>query len=215
MAGASEMNSSSEPGPPLGVFTIEIATPGGSSADWRPFSDLELPLAEYARQVVERFDLKAEVIELAADRDRHATRPGIVLIDPRFMTVPGGRAALEAAMAELPRWVLPMLVLDQPNDARTADLAEQVRDILSAAGVLSARSARRGARGVSSLRSFSVLVRDLVFGAEGQYISYRSRRLHDALPSPPSSGQSGRALPSPSSRFASAPDRLGETPDVR
>jgi len=215
MAGASEMNSSYLPEPPLGVFTVEIATPGGSSADWRPFPEQELPLAEYARQIVERLDLKAEVIELTADRDLDTSRPGIVLIDPRFMTVPDGRAALEAAMAGLPKWVVPMLILDQPDDAQTADLAEQVTDILSAAGVLSARSARRGARGASSFRAFSVLVRDLVFEAEGHYISYRSSRRHGALPSSPLSGQSGRALPSPSSRFASAPDHLGETPDVR
>ncbi len=215
MTGASEMNSGYLREPPLGVFTIEIATPGGSSAGWHPFPGQELPLAEYARQVVERFDLGAEVIELAAVRALDTSRPGIVLIDPRFMTVPGGRAALEAAMAGLPKWVLPMLILDQPDDARTGELAEQVRDILSAAGALRARSACRGARGVSSLQAFSVLVRDLVFEAEGHYIAYRSRRFHGVLLSGPSSGRSGRALPSPSSRFASASDRLGETPDVR
>lgn len=215
MAGVSEMNSSYQPGPPLGVFTIEIATPGGSGADWRPFPELEQSLAEHARQIVERFDLKAEVIDLTTDRDQRTSRPGIVLIDPRFMTVPQGRAALEAAMAELPRWILPMLVLGQPDDARMADLAGQARDVLSAADVLSSTSARRGARGVSSLKAFAVLVRDLVFGAEGQYISDRSKRLHKALPSLPPSGKSGRARPSPSGRFAFAPDRLGETPDVR
>jgi FxsC-like protein len=215
MAGASEMNSSYLPEPPLGVFTVEIATPGGSSADWRPFPEKELPLAEYARQIVERLDLKAEVIELSADRDLNTSRPGIVLIDPRFMAAPGGRAALEASMAGLPKWVVPMLILEQPDDAQAADLAGQVRGILSAAGVLSAGSARRGARGVSSLRAFSVLVRDLVFEAEGHYISYRSSRRRSALPSSPSSGQSGRAFPSPSNRFDSVQDRLGGTPDVR
>jgi FxsC-like protein len=216
MTGTSEMNSNYLPEPPLGVFTVEIATPGGSSADWHPFPEQELPLAEYARQIVERFDLKAEVIELTADRDLDTSRPGIVLIDPWFMTVPGGRAALEAAVAGLPKWVLPMLILDQPTDARTEDLAEQVRDILSAAGALRTRSARRGARGVSSFRAFSLLVRDLVFEAEGRYIPYRSRQLHGApVPPRPSSSQPGRALPSRSDRFASAPDRLGETPDAR
>jgi FxsC-like protein len=216
MTGTSEMNSNYLPGPPLGVFAVEIATPGGSSADWHPFPEQELPLAEYARQIIERFDLKAEVIELSTDRDPDISRPGIILIDPWFMTVPDGRAALEAAVAGLPKWVLPMLILDQSDDARTADLAEQVRDILSAADALRARSARRGARGVSSFRAFSLLVRDQVFEAEGQYIRYRSRQLHRApVPSRPSSSQSGRALPSPSDRFASAPDRLGETPDAR
>jgi hypothetical protein len=216
MTGTRETDSNYLPEPPLGVFTVEIATPGGSSADWHPFAEQELPLAEYARQIIERFDLKAEVIELTADRDPDTSRPGIILIDPQFMTVPAGPAALEAAVAGLPKWILPMLILDQSDDARTEELAEQVRDILAAAGTLRARSARRGARGVSSFRAFSLLVRDLVFEAEGPYIAHRSRRLYGApVPSRPSSSQPARALPSQPDRFASVPDRLGETPDAR
>jgi FxsC-like protein len=216
MTGTSEIDSDYVPEPPLGVFTVEIATPGGSSADWRPFATQELPLAEYARQIVERFDLKAEVIELATDRDSDTSRPGIILLDPRFVTIPGGRAALEAATAGLPKWVLPMLIVDHPDDAATEDLADQVRDIFFAAGALRARSARRGARGVSSFQAFSLLVRDLLFEAEGQYIAHRSRQRYGAsVPSPPSSSRSGSPLPSPPDRFASAPDNLGETPDAR
>ena len=75
MAGTSEMNSGYLPEPPLGVFTIEIATPGGCSANWRPFPEQELSLAEYARQVVERLDLKAEVIELTATATRTPAGP--------------------------------------------------------------------------------------------------------------------------------------------
>jgi FxsC-like protein len=216
MTGTSEIDSDYLPEPPLGVFTIEIAALGGSSVDWRPFPAQELPLAEYARQIVERFDLKAEVIELATDRDPDTSRPGIILIDPQLMTIPGGRAALEAAAAGLPKWILPMLIVNQPDDARTEDLANQVWDILSAADALRARSARRGARGVSSLRAFSLLVRDMVFEAEGQYIAHRSRQRYGAsVPSRPSSSRSGSPLPARPDRFASAPDSLGETPDAR
>jgi FxsC-like protein len=216
MTGTSEMNSGYLPEPPLGVFTVAIAAPGGSSADWRPFPAQELSLAEYARQIIERLDLKAEVIELAASRDPDTSRPGIILVDPRFMAVPGGQAAFEAAVARLPKWVLPILIVDQPDDARTKELADQVRDILFTAGALRARSARRGAHGVSSFRAFSILVRDLVFEAEGQYIAHRSRQRYGApVPSRPSSSQSGSPLPLRPGRFASAPDSLGETPDAR
>jgi FxsC-like protein len=210
------MNSGYLPEPPLGIFTVEIAAPGGSSADWRPFPGQELPLAEYARQIVERFDLKAEVIELTTDRDPDTSRPGIILIDPRFVTIPGGRAALEAAVARLPKWVLPLLIVGQPDDTQTEDLAEQVKDILHLAGALRARSARRGARGVSSLRAFSLLVRDMVFDAEGQYIPHRSRQRYGTpvASRPPSSGP-GLSSPSRPDRLASAPDQLGETPDAR
>ena len=219
MTDTSDMNSGYLAQTPVGVFTIEIATPGGSSADWRPFPAQELPLAEYARQIVERFDFKAEVIELTADHDPDTGRPGIIVIDPRFTTIPDGRAALEASVARLPEWILPMIVVDRPDDAQAQDLANQVRDILFAAGALRARSAPRGARSVSSFRAFSHLVRDLVFEAEKQYIACRSRQKYGpAVPSPPSSGQSGPPPPSRPAgpdRFASAQDRLGETPDAR
>jgi FxsC-like protein len=216
MTGTSEIDNDYLAEPPLGVFTVEIAAPGGNGADWRPFPAQELPLAEYARQIIERFDLKAEVIELTADRHPDTSRPGIILIDPRFMTSPDGRAALEAAAAGLPKWILPMLIVDQPSDARTEGLADQVRDIFSASGALRARSARRGTRGVSSFRAFSLLIRDLVFEAEGQYIAHRTRERYGAsVPSGPSSSGSGSPVPSQPDRFASAPDSLGETPDAR
>jgi len=212
----SELNSDYLPEPPLGVFTVEIAAPGGTSADWRPFPGQELPLAEYARQIVERFDLKAEVIDLTADRDPDTSRPGMIVIDPGLMSAPGGRAALEAAVAGLPKWVLPLIILGQPNDAQTQQLADEVRNILSAAGALRARSARRGARGVSSPRAFSLLVRDLVFEAEGQYIPHRCRQRYGApIVSPPSSSQFEPPSPSRPDRFASEPDPMGETPDAR
>jgi FxsC-like protein len=216
MADTGEMNSDYLTDPRLGVFTIEIAAPGGSSADWRPFPAQELPLADCASQIIERFDFKAEVIELSADRDPDASRPGLILIDPRFMTTPGGPAALEAVAAGLPRWILPMLVVEQPDDSATAVLADQVRDILI--GTSHARSALTAAHGVSSCRAFSLLVRDLVFQAEEQYIKYRSRQRYGGgapVPAPLLSGRSGSPLPSRPDRFASAPDRSGETPDAR
>jgi hypothetical protein len=215
MTGTSEMNNDYLPQPPLGVFTIEIAAPGGSSAAWRPFPEQELPLAEDARQIIERFDFKAEVIELTADHDRDTSRPGIILIDPRFITIPSGRSALEAAVTGLPKWILPMLVLGQPDDPQLEDFANQVRDMLAAVGALRARSARVGARGVSSFRVFSLQVRDLMFEAEGQYITHRSRQRFGApVTSPPSSSPSGPPFSSRTDRFDSAPDRLGETPDA-
>jgi len=216
MASASEMNSNFLPESPLGVFTVEVAMPGGAGADWRPFPAQELPLAEYARQIIERFDFKAEIIELAADHDPDISRPGIILIDPRFMTMPGGRAALEAAVKGLPKWILPMLVVSQSADADTADMADQVRNILSAAGALRGRSARRGARGADSFQAFSFLVRDLMSEAERNYITHRSKQRYGApVPSHRSAGRSGSLPPSWAGRRASAPRRQRETPDAR
>jgi hypothetical protein len=217
VTGTDEMNNEYLPEPPLAVFTIEIAAPGGSSADWRLSPSQELPLAENARQIVERFDFKAEVIELMAHHDADTSRPGIILIDPRFMTIEGGRAALEGSVAGLPKWVLPLLILDPSDDVlRTDGLAQQARDVLSAAGALRARSARRGARGVSSPRAFSLLVRDLVLEAEVQYIRHHSRQRYGTpVPSRPSSNRFSPPVSSWPDRFAFEPDPLGETPDAR
>lgn len=216
MVDTDQVNSNYPPEPPLGVFTIEIAVPG-SSAGWRPFPAQELPLAEYASQIIERFDFKAEVIEFVADRDPDASRPGLILIDPRFIGTSGGRAALEAAATRLPRWVLPMLIVEQPDDSATEALADQVRDIFIGVCALRARSARSTPRGVSSFRAFSLLVRDLVFQAEDQYITHRSRQRYGdgtVVPSRQLSRRSVSPLLSEPDRFASAADLLGATPDA-
>lgn len=209
MTDTGDINSDYPPEAPLGVFTVEIAAPGGSSANWRPFPAQEQPLAECASRIIERFEFKAEVIELTADHDPDTCRPGLILIDPRFMTMPGGPAALETAAAGLPRWVLPMLILEQSENSTLAVLADQVRHILGAVGAPHARAARSAACGVSSFRAFSLLVRDLVFQAEDQYITYRSRRRYGdgaSVRSRQLSERSGSPAPSEPDHFASAPD---------
>jgi FxsC-like protein len=228
-----EMTSPFSPDSRLAVFAIEVAAlttstlaaghdPSGygeDSADWRPFPHQELPLAEYARQVAERLDFRAEVGGIKVDRDKSVRRPGIILIDPWFIADGNGRWALESAVDELPRWVLPLLVVNSPRDLRTQRLAGQVRDILATAGALPTDSSRRGAEGVNSLSEFVSTVRVLVAEAEKQYLRYRSGRyLGGQVPSPSGNRPSLRRpirrdeLASPSSEPASAPDSLGETP---
>lgn len=214
----------------LAVFAIEIAAPtartvavghdlghyGESSAEWRPFQQ-ELPLAEYVRRVVERLDFKAEVSGIKTVDTAGTRRPGIILIDPWFIVDENGRSALESAVRELHRWVLPLLILDRPDDAHTQELADQVREILSVAGALHTDSSRGAARGVSSFADFLSVVRVLVAEAERQYLRYRSGR----VPSPPSTKRPslrGRAQPDGPAptpgRPDSASDPLGETPDA-
>jgi FxsC-like protein len=212
----------------LSVFTIETAAPtvntvvpehgpggyGQSSTDWRPFPQQELPLAEYARQVVERLDFKAEVSGISMVRDPRTRKPGIIVIDPWILADDDGRLALESAIENLPRWVLPVIVLDQPDDASTQKLADQVREILSTAGALPTNSSRRAATGVSSLDDFVSTVRVLAASAERQYLRYRSGR----VPSPSSGHRPslrGRLIDPASTPDdpASSPDRLGEKSD--
>jgi len=219
-----EMKSAFMPESPLAVFAIETAAPalrtavggrdprtdGTSSPEWRRFPRQELPLAEYAKQVAERFDFKVEVSEIMTVSDPRTRRPGIILIDPWFIADKSGRSALESAVENLPRWVLPLLVLDQPSDARTKELADQVRDILRAADALPTESSRRGASGVSSLDEFLFVVRLLVTEAERQYLRYRSGQ----VPSPPSSNRPRLGRPTRPDGPASTPDSLGEAPDA-
>jgi FxsC-like protein len=186
-----EMKSPFSPGSRLSVFAIETAAPttrtvaadhdprgyGESSAEWRPFPQQELPLAQYARQAAERFDFQAEVSGIKTAPDPRTRRPGIILIDPWFIADEHGRSALESAVDQLPRWVLPLLILDQPDDPRTRDLAGRVRKILSAAGALPTDSARQAAQGVSSLNEFVSIIPRLVAEAERQYLRYRSGRV--------------------------------------
>jgi FxsC-like protein len=219
--------------PPLSVFVIETAAPtrgaaaaergprgyGESGSDWRPFPGQELPLAEYARQVARRLDFEAEVSGLKAVSDPQNRRPGIILIDPWFVADDSGRLALESAVENLPRWVLPLIVLDQPDDATAQKFADQVREILGAAGAFRTESARRAAKGVSSLDAFVSTVRVLVAEAERQYLRYRSGRYAGGpVLSPPSTTRpSLRRSVGPASTTdspASTPDQLGETPDA-
>jgi len=229
-----KMTSPFSPDSRLAVFAIETAAPttstvapghdpsgyGDRSADWRPFPHQELPLAEYARQVAERLDFRAEVSGIKTVHDEPVRRPGIILIDPWFIADDQGRSALESAVRQLPRWVLPLLVLDQPGDPRTQILAGQVRDILAAAEVLRTESLRRVAEGVSSLKEFVSTVPLLVAEAEEQYLRHRRGHTPGGQSPSPSSRQGLRwpthrdepvAKPS---RPASTPDSLGETPNA-
>jgi FxsC-like protein len=224
-----EMTSPFSPEARLAVFSIETAAPTAStvtaghdprgygeiSADWRPFPEQELPLGQYARQVVERLDFEPEVGGIKTAKDARARRPGIIVIDPWFIADEKGRMMLESAVKDLPRWVLPLLVLDQPDDASTQKLADQVRKILSTAGALPTDSSRRGASGVSSLDEFVSIVRVLVTEAERQYLRYRSGRYRAGqVLSPPSGKRPSLRGPRRSEGPASTPDPLGGTPDA-
>jgi FxsC-like protein len=169
---------------------------GKNSTDWRPFPEQELALAEYARQVAERFDFEVRVSEIKSQPSKPEVsddvgiprlgkrKPGILLIDPWFVADGDGERGLKSAVEHLPRWVLPLVASDQPDDKRTAELVERVRTMLNAAGALPTESSRRASRGVGSLDAFVATVRELVAEAERQYLRYSS--------GPPGPGRSKR-----------------------
>lgn len=172
------------------VFSIEIAAPttaeahqssdpqvyGETPEDWRPFPGQELTLAEYARQLIKRFDFEVQVGEVGAAGDSAGRRPGIILIDPAFIADEAGRDALRAVASTLPRWVLPLVVVS-PDDGPTRNLAARVLDILPKARSLTAEWSGRASRGVKSLDEFVSIVPMLVAEAERQYFRNRGSRV--------------------------------------
>ena len=217
-----EMTSEFAPAP-LAVLTVEIAAPtvltvtegrdpgnyGKSSVEWRPFGRQAPPAADYARQVIERFDFRPAISGIKVAGDPRARKPGIILIDPWFIADESGRSTLQSAVTDLPKWVLPLVVLDQPADTRTHELADQVQDILRAAHALPTEAARRGARGVRSPERFLPVIRGLVAAAETHYLRYRSGQVSSATGSRPGPRHGARQAE------ATAPlDPSRETPDV-
>lgn len=191
-----EVKSEFLPNARLALFVIQVAAPtartvgagdhgsdyGQTPTQWRPFPGQELPLAEYARQIAERFDFEAQVRDVNTTSEADKRRPGIVLIDPEFIATADGRAALGDLAGNLPSWVLPLVVLDQSASERTRELAAKVREMLDLAGALPTDSAHRGARGIGSLDDFAATVPRLVAEAERQYLRNRG----SGVLSPPS-----------------------------
>ena len=187
----------------LPVFNIEVAvrTPasaaesrdpqayGDTPEEWRPFPGQELPLAEYARQLIKRFDFDVRVAPLGAEASPIRRRPGIIVIDPAFIVYEAGLAALRAVASTLPRWVLPLVVV-APDDEPTAKLAARVLDILPKATALPAEWSGRVAHGVKSLDEFVSIVPVLVAEAERQYFRHRSSR--SPVPGSPSRPRLGK-----------------------
>lgn len=175
---------------PLPVFNIEVAGAGPAGQEWRPFADQKLPLAEYARQLISRFDFDVRVTAWEADASLTRRRPGIIVIDTAIIADRTGRIALEAVASTLPRWVLPLVVV-APDDEPTRELAARVIDILPTAKALPGQWSRRAADGVKSLDEFVSLVPVLVAESERQYFRHRSSRA--PLPGAPGRPRLGRA----------------------
>jgi FxsC-like protein len=224
-----DMDNPFAPKPHRTVFVIETMAPtastvaaerdphvyGERSSDWRPFPEQEISLADYAGQVAKQLGFKPEVAGVRkVRRPDTRRRPGIILIDPWFVADDSGRQALESAVENLPGWVLPMIVVDQPEDATTQKLVDQVREILNAAGALTTDSSRRTAKGVTSLKNFVANVNILVADAERQFLRHpRGRREGGPVESTWSSIRPRLRPPVPPGGQALTPDRSDSVPD--
>ena len=229
-----------QPGAHLAVFQVSVAAPtvrtaptgrdpsryGDSSTQWRPFPGQEAPLAEYAKQIAERLDFRVELIGIG-DNGEPASgepgmtlpdpwliprKPGLVLIDPWFIASDEGLRALRSIVRDLPRWVVPLLVISPPADRSTDELARRVRDVMRPAGVLPTESSHPASRSVNSLEDFVSTVPMLVAEAERQYL--RRTRVGVPVPLRPPAARLRLGDAAPPDTHTSAPRPTGEEPDA-
>jgi FxsC-like protein len=183
------------------LFAVTVAAPtiasvpaeraaasyGTQGPEWRPFpDDHELSLASYAKIVAERLDFAVVVTGLEKPGDDLNSKPGVVLIDPWFVAAKGGASKLRAFIRHRRSWVLPVIVVDSPDDKRTADLAQQARDILKDAEVKHSDAALRTVPKICSFQEFVSEIPFLITEAERQYLR------HGPLQHPVSTGPAPR-----------------------
>jgi aminoglycoside N3'-acetyltransferase len=121
--------------------------------------------AEYARLAAERLGREVRMTALPQATEQVGRTPGILLVDPDFVTGDEARQHLDAKVAELPPWVLPVVMASRATryatDSRPPILPEAPHKPPDAV------------RGVSSLREFIALMPQLVIQAEREYLRHR------------------------------------------
>jgi FxsC-like protein len=169
------------------VFAVTVAAPaisdlpanrnhsgyGTRSVDWRPYpSEQEFPLAQHAARIAEQLDLAVLTNGIEKHTDQLIANPGVILIDPWFIGNEQGRDLFQSHARRLPAWVLPLLILSPSPDARTMQLADQIRSILSEMPRPRGGAAERAIKGIGSLADFAAFMPVLAAEAERQYLRH-------------------------------------------
>jgi aminoglycoside 3-N-acetyltransferase len=130
--------------------------------------------AEYARLAAERLGFEVRITALAQSADQFGHAPGVLLVDPDSVVGDEARQDLDAKVADLSPWVLPV-VLPSQGAMRLANdrpfLEKSYKSFQRKPDVV-----RRGLRGVSSLREFVRLMPYLVTHAEREYLRHGPAR---------------------------------------
>jgi FxsC-like protein len=166
------------------TFTVVVAAPvfggaptgvnpsayGKTPSDWRPFPAQEaVPLAEYARTVAEQLDFLVHVVDISAVEPDALTRgPGIVLIDPWYLSRDSDREILAAFIENAPSWILPVLV-SAPGTTGPGLAADATR-MLSQARPSASRQAKNAMHGFATLDDLGRDLPFLVTEASGDYL---------------------------------------------
>lgn len=181
---------------------------GTAARAWRPFSrDQQLPLADYAQVIAEQLDFTVEVIDIEKAAGVFTSQPGVALIDPWYITGDERPNIFHAFVRELQPWALPVLV-PSPEAAR---LNQQVKTSLEKSRISGSEPARRGLRGVTSLREFVNLMPFLVAQAEREYLRHGPIQ-RSAVPEGSRLGMADRDGPAPTSPWPRQGDPAEEKP---
>jgi hypothetical protein len=162
------------------AFTVMVAAPAldggvaGPADVWRPFRQKQGPaVTEYVRWAAEKANFAVVVDEFEKSSDLIRQGPGVVLVDPCAVTGDEDLEAFRLRVGELPSWVVPVIVTEQPSGRRL--------DIIRACLEKSYKPYRsykykpelfRGLRGVSSLPEFVALLPFLVTQSEREYLRH-------------------------------------------
>jgi FxsC-like protein len=136
---------------------------GDTGAKWRPFAEQESPAADYLANTAERLGLPTVTIDYAADDERVKRHPAVLLVDPWILELPGGEQTFRDAVKSLPKWVLPLVIVDDNAPGAADQLARRAIAMLSDAGV--AKSERAG-----NVQEFVGALATLVTQARRQYL---------------------------------------------
>lgn len=169
------------------VFIVTVAAPargalhagresagyGDLSTDWRPFPrEQEAAIASYAAWAAEQLDVAVSVAGIESPHESPEAGPGVVLIDPWLADDDHGLRILESLVANLPAWVIPVIILNSGSDERSTNLVKRVRSLLPKGDMARTELSKRAASGVKSLQEFVSLMPIIVAEAERRYLRH-------------------------------------------
>jgi hypothetical protein len=171
------------------VFAVVVTGGPGGRGGAQP--------AEYARLAAERRSFAVRIADFAQSADQLGQMPGVLLVDPDSVTGDEAWQDLDAKVAGLPSWVLPVIVASRatrdPVDDRWTLLERSRRSYQRKPDVV-----RRGLQGVGSLRELLTLMPDLVTYAEREYLRHGPTQRPASRPAPrPRLAGSGQPIDSP------------------
>ncbi len=145
------------------VFVVAVTDPPGACGSTQP--------AEYARLAAEREGFAVRIAPFAASAGQLGQGPGILLMDPGPVTGAQARRELEAKVAALPSWILPVVVPSQVTEDQIYD-RPFVPETSFRSYQRKPMAVRRAFEGLGSLREFITLMPDLVTYAEREYLRH-------------------------------------------